>query len=284
VNAEYRRGLDNPLVDLRAPHEGDLGAVARLLDARADILRSDWDLPSFDLARDAWLAEQDGALVGYAAVMPAERLVVAGSGGVADALIGAAIARARELGFHTLRFSTSGDPAAVRRHGFELVQETLAMRRPLRHPEAEPTWPAGIAVRTFEPGDAAAVHTLLDEAYRAWDSRYVPLAHDDWLRWMTGDPDFDATVWWLAERDGELAGCALHWSTGWLKDVAVRAAERGRGLGGALVQHGIVELARRGIDSVGLKVDAANPTGAPRLYERLGFVVERREGTWASTL
>ena len=281
MNAEYRRGLDNPVVDLRAPEEGDLGAVARLLDARADILRSDWDLPSFDLARDAWLAEDEGALVGYAAVMPGERLALAGRD---DALIEAALARARELGFRSLNLTTSDDAAAVRRHGFELVEETLVLRRPLRHPEPEPSWPDGIAVRTFEPGDAAAVHALLDEAYRAWDSRYVPLAHDDWLRWMTGDPDFDPTVWWLAQRDGELAGCALHWSTGFLKDLAVRAGERGRGLGAALVQQGLAEFARRGVESVGLKVDAANPTGAPRLYERLGFVLERREATWASTL
>ena len=62
---------------------------------------------------------------------------------------------------------------------------------------------------TAEPADAKAVHALLDEAYRAWDSRYVPLAHDDWLRWMTGDIDFDPTVWWLAERDGELAASLL---------------------------------------------------------------------------
>ena len=55
-----------------------------------------------------------------------------------------------------------------------------------------------------------------------WDERYVPIPHDDWLRWMTGDSDFDPAVWWLAERDGELVGCALHWSSGWLKDLAVR--------------------------------------------------------------
>ena len=270
-------------MQVRAPEDGDLAAVARLLDVRPDLLRSDWELPSFDLGRDAWLAEEAGAPVGYAAVLPGERLALAGPDDVADALLEPALARARRLGLRTLSITT-GSEAAVRRHGFELVRETLVLRRSLRHPEAGPAWPAGIAVRTFAPGDAAAVHTLLDEAYRAWDSRYVPLVHDDWLRWMTGDPDFDPTVWWLAERDGELAGCALHWSTGWLKDVAVRAGERGRGLGAALVQQGIAEFARRGAGSVGLKVDAANPTGAPRLYERLGFVLERREATWASTL
>ncbi len=79
---------------------------------------------------------------------------------------------------------------------------------------------------------------------------------------MTGDPEFDPDVWWLAERDGTLVGCALHWSSGWLKDLAVRDSERGRGLGAALVTTGLAEFARRGKRRVGLKVDAGNPTGA----------------------
>jgi ribosomal protein S18 acetylase RimI-like enzyme len=153
------------------------------------------------------------------------------------------------------------------------------MWRPLDGSEREPGWPAGIAVRTFRPEDAEAVHRLLDEAYRGWDVAYEPLPHDDWVTAMTGDAEFDPTVWWLAERDDVLAGCALHWSSGWLKDLAVREAERGHGLGAALVRRGLAEFARRGADRVGLKVDAANPTGAIRLYERLGFVVERRERT-----
>jgi ribosomal protein S18 acetylase RimI-like enzyme len=129
-----------------------------------------------------------------------------------------------------------------------------------------------------------AVHRLLDDAYRDWDVDYAPLAHEDWNRSMTRDAEFDPSVWWLAERDGELAGCALHWSSGWLKDFAVLEAERGRGLGAALVRQGLAEFARRGFERVGLKVDAANPTGAVQLHERLGFVTERREATWASIL
>ncbi|HEY7536607.1 MAG TPA: GNAT family N-acetyltransferase [Gaiellaceae bacterium] len=153
--------------------------------------------------------------------------------------------------------------------------DVLVMWRPLAGDEPEPVWPAATSVRTFEPADGEPVHALLDEAYRAWDSRYVPQPHADWLRSMTGDSEFDPTVWWLAERGGELAGCALFWSSGWLKDLVVRSSERGRGLGTALVRQGLAEFARRGVARVGLKVDADNPTGAVRLYERLGFVTER---------
>ena len=98
-------------------------------------------------------------------------------------------------------------------------------------------------------------------------------AHDDWLRWMTGDIEFDPTVWWLAERDGALAGCALHWRTR-LAEGPRRARVRARPRPRRRARRctGLAEFARRGVERVGLKVDAANPTGALRLYERLGFV------------
>jgi ribosomal protein S18 acetylase RimI-like enzyme len=47
----------------------------------------------------------------------------------------------------------------------------------------------------------------------------------------------------------------------------------------ALVQRAFRELRSRGKRRVGLGVDSGNPTGAVRLYERVGMEVERRI-TW----
>ncbi len=68
---------------------------------------------------------------------------------------------------------------------------------------------------------------------------------------MTGDSEFDASAWFLAERGAELVGCALHWDSGWLKDLAVLESERGRGLGTALVQLGLAEFGARGLGASG---------------------------------
>jgi ribosomal protein S18 acetylase RimI-like enzyme len=254
---------------------------------RPEFVRMEWELPGFEVGRDNWVVPGGG----YAAVTPAGGLALAARDeAAADALLARATRRARERGLASLQLAVQrGDEQQaqlVRVHAFELVTETLTMRRGLGGAaEPEHEWPAGISVRTFEPADdASPVHALLDEAYRGWEAHYVPLAHENWLPLMTGDIEFDPTVWWLAERDGALAGCALWWSSGWLKDIAVRERERGRGLGSALVRAGLREFARRGVRRVGLKVDTANPTGALRLYERLGFVTERREQVWASTL
>ena len=143
-------------------------------------------------------------------------------------------------------------------------------------------------MRAYEEADAVRVHAFLDEAYAGWDAEYVVLPHDEWVAFMTGHDDFDPDLWFLAERGDDLVGCALHWKPlqagGWVKDLVVRADERGAGLGKALLHHGLRAYAGRGATRVGLKVDANNPTGAPQLYERLGFVTDRRYEIWLKRL
>jgi ribosomal protein S18 acetylase RimI-like enzyme len=64
---------------------------------------------------------------------------------------------------------------------------------------------------------------------------------------------------------------------GWLDSVATRRPWRGRGLAGALIVRSMAALRDRGMTEAGLGVDAENPSGALRLYERFGF---RRIRTW----
>jgi ribosomal protein S18 acetylase RimI-like enzyme len=60
--------------------------------------------------------------------------------------------------------------------------------------------------------------------------------------------------------------------------IAVLPEERSRGVGGHLLAALERDAERRGLPAVSLTVDAFNP--AYRLYERLGFVVVRREGDY----
>ena len=271
-----------PAWDPRCAASDDLEAVAALLAMRAGLA---------PLRLGAAELRARRGTPGSPRRRAARRLRGRDGGRAARAQAGAATSarararRARERGFRTLNLTAGAENDVLRRHGFELVARDARAGAPARRPGRR----ARVARR--DPSSARSSRPTQRPCTRCSTRRIVrgtagtsPLAHDDWLRWMTGDPDFDPTVWWLAERDGELVGCALHWRTGLLKDLAVRGSERGRGLGAALVQQGLAEFARRGVDRVGLKVDAANPTGAVRLYERLGFVVERREAVWASSL
>ena len=92
---------------------------------------------------------------------------------------------------------------------------------------------------------------------------------------MTSDAEFDPRLWFLAETDGELAGVALCWTSGFVKDLAVHESWRRRGLGEALLRHVLATFRARGARVTELKVESDNAR-AVRLYERLGMrVVER---------
>jgi ribosomal protein S18 acetylase RimI-like enzyme len=152
----------------------------------------------------------------------------------------------------------------------------------------EERWPADVSVRGYKDSDGERVHALLEECYAGWDTTYVAVPHDEWVALMVDDAEFDPELWLLAERHGELVGCALNWrehqQNGWVKDIVVAESERGRGLGKALLHHALRVYAARGVERVGLKVDSSNPTGALRLYARVGFVTDRRYGIWTRTL
>ena len=300
----FRSGYANvacadPAVEIRAATPDDFESVYELLRARSvaafgssdmerDHLALEWQLAN----TDRLVAEKD-TVVGYADLNGAHNLVLAApDDDVGDVLLDAVERRARERGFDTLVAVVVPEDAPlhalVGRAGFEHRTDVLRMFRPLDIGSLDPVWPDGVSVRTYLDDDAHAVRALLDEAYRGWDDTYVPRAHDEWVQWMTEHDEFDPALWFLVERDGELVACDLNWRAhervGWVKDLVVRESERGRGLGKALLHHTFAEYRRRGAERVGLKVDAGNPTGAPQLYERVGFVTDRRYGTWVKRL
>jgi hypothetical protein len=151
------------------------------------------------------VAGDGGQITGVAALTASQRLFhAAAEDEGADALLARAVERGRVRGLASIHLYASGDEPLRARHPFELVSEVLEMWKPLEGDLPPIEVPAGVTLRTFELADALAVHALLDEAYGGWFDQYVPQAHEDWLRWMTGDVEFDPNVWWLAEREGEL--------------------------------------------------------------------------------
>jgi ribosomal protein S18 acetylase RimI-like enzyme len=60
---------------------------------------------------------------------------------------------------------------------------------------------------------------------------------------------------------------------GWVGTIGVRRPWRKKGLGLALLRHTFGEFYKRGMTTIGLGVDAANITGATRLYQRAGMHV-----------
>jgi ribosomal protein S18 acetylase RimI-like enzyme len=281
------------MADIRDARRDDLDRVYELLARAERAATGIAEVTRGDLAQ--WWDSADvqryvSAGGGYGALNAAGDLVVAGPD--PDEMIAHLEERARESGLpHVTAIVTGGDApfeALVRRAGYAGRGEVQRMWRLLDGELPQPAWADGVTVRTYEPEDAPRVLSLLDDAYSTWDDTYVARPLDAWVDWMTAHDDFDPAFWFLAERNGDLVACALHWrpaqGRGWVKDLVVRADQRGTGLGQALLHHGFRANAEHGAGRVGLKVDSTNPTGAVQLYERTGFEIDRRYAIWVKPL
>jgi ribosomal protein S18 acetylase RimI-like enzyme len=265
----------------------DFDAAAAITGTPKD-LRWRWELPSFDPGRHLWIAEEDGRVVAFGALYAPDLAAVRGDASHIAALLEEIEKQARAEGLAQLSFIIPDwdEPArrAYEAAGFEPATEVLELEVAFDAPPQEARAVDGVTLRTYTSDDANAVRTLLDDAYLAWDDDYVPLTHEDWLAFMTEHDSFDPTCWFLAESNGDLAGVCLNWKEGWVKDIAVAESARGKGLGEALLRHAFARLYERGVRKVGLKVDARNPTGAVRLYERVGMRVAKRHRAYVKQL
>lgn len=181
--------------------------------------------------------------------------------------------------------AAGGAFAAV--HGFEPYRYHFEMRRSLADPIPDAPLPEGLELRPVLPGQHRAIWDADEEAFRDhWD--HAEPVEGDYERFF-GDPDLDPTLWQVAWDGDEVAGLIINTiyarenelegvQLGWLDSVATRRPWRGRGLAGALIVRSLAALRDRGMELAGLGVDAENPTGALRLYERFGFA---RIRTWA---
>jgi ribosomal protein S18 acetylase RimI-like enzyme len=123
------------------------------------------------------------------------------------------------------------------------------------------------------PEHIDALHALLAQAYRNGFGE-VPTTAEAWWKAISEDEEFEPPLVFVAVADdGKPVGVAQCWSSGFIKDIAVAEAWRGRGVGAALLQSVFAAFASRGVDSVDLKVRTEN-TGAIRLYRRAGMVAQ----------
>ena len=293
-------GYPRRVAEIRDATPGDVDRVYELLDARnraafgsSELTRRTLEIEFQHVTSDRFVAERGDRAVGYAVLSTAHDVhVAAADADVADALLARIEDRARRRGVASITATVVPEDvpfdALVRRAGFAHHRDVLRMWRALDGKLAEPRWPVGATVRTYRSDDAVAVHELADAVYSAWDGSYVALPHDEWLALMTAHDEFDPGMWFLLQADGKLVAAALNWKEqhgrGWVKDLVVLPEARGQGLATALLHHAFRAYASRRVDRVGLKVDSTNPTGAARLYDRVGFRVDRRYGVWTKAL
>ncbi len=300
--------LLGPDLKLRTAQWSDLETVTQLVydvcaadgdtavAVTAEEMKHEWETPGFVLERDAFLVEtSDGRVVGYEEFFNEyEHAKLRTDGyvhpeykgrGIGTAMLRIVEQRAREeirLAAPDVRISlhsTTDQRDSVgldlhRNEGYQPLRYHWRMEIVLDGPPPEPKFPEGVELRPFIKGEHdVAVWRAQNEAWRDhWGSHDV--AFEEWKRSKFDDPEFDATLWPIAWDGNEVAGFSLNryrMGIGWIRNLGVRRPWRKRGLGEALLLHSFGEFYKRGTKTIGLGVDAQNPTGATRLYQKVGM-------------
>ena len=176
------------------------------------------------------------------------------------------------------------------RHGLQPITVIA-----VRHARPEPAAPEatigddGLVIRAAGPADLDAV-TELEMGVIRYDAFFgaaiLRPATEELVRAETRAALAARPAWgWLAERDGEPVGLVhvqppeqSRWITGmtrpgvtaYLQTMFVRPAERGGGVGAALVRHVHAVLDARGVDTTLLHYAQVNPLSAP-FWSRMGY-------------
>ena len=148
--------------------------------------------------------------------------------------------------------------------------QILRMRKLLDPPFDPPLWPAGVYLTELVPGIAREVHDLLVLGYQNGGGSVAPFP--DWWSALVSDPEFDASLCFLARDEAGIAGVAQCWASAFVKDLVVHPRRRGQGIGASLLLHAYAIFYRRGARAVDLKVEDGN-TAAIRLYLKSGMQV-----------
>jgi mycothiol synthase len=288
--------------EFREATEQDAQAVADLTNAFEVAMSSEPEISSKEDVLLFWRRESEGRLV-----LDGDELVgfvflqrrggrydadgwvhpAAFGRGVGTAIADWAETRARELASPEVRIGIlhADDRAAclLRGRGFEPIRSFFRMVIDLESAPEPPAWPEGFAVALLAPGEERVLYEVLEDAFADhWG--HTPRTFEEWTKGHVLERD----LCFLVRAGGAVAAGALCkrelFGMGWVDVLGTRRGYRRRGLGDALLRHAFRELYVRGARRVGLGVDSENPTGATRLYERVGMRVASQADVYAKTL
>ncbi|GAA2455794.1 GNAT family N-acetyltransferase [Agromyces soli] len=172
--------------------------------------------------------------------------------------------------------------------GFAAARFFAGLRRDLAEPIEPLELVDGLSLERLSPERFEQVRTARNDAFRDhWGSQ--PSSAEQWrafvsrtafrpsLSFVAVDPAIDRAVGFVLADVDEDDWARQGFSSSHVPLVGVARAARGRGVASALLAAHLRATAEEGIDFSTLEVDAASPTGAFALYERMGYRPAARE-------
>ena len=280
----------------------DLAAVVALLarsderyrgyvDSDESDLLDDWDSPGWDMEAGTLVLEDEGAVIGYATVSDDFADTVLDPDRYDEALAARLLGWVEAHPVHLEHYAPDTHPelnALLERRGWVATRRFWRLWRELDGAGApglpEPQWPDGVRVREYSrPDDDVAVHALITASFREIGGQ-TERTLERWRQFLLDTDRFDPSLYLVAvEASGEVVGASLSQDVetyGFVRQLAVAPSQRGRGLGIALLHESFRRHAARRLPATSLGVDAGNPTGALRLYQKAGMRVREQFTRW----
>jgi mycothiol synthase len=298
----------DPTISLRFTQWADISAVTQLVydvcEADGDTtvavteeeMALEWRSPGFNIETDGIVAvTKDGRIVGYEEfVNEHEHSKLRTDGyvhpqfkglGIGTSMLHAIEERARKeialaepdvrVYLHSTMDSHDKDGRSIHEgEGYSPIRYHWRMNIELNAPPPAVVFPDGIELRPFiREEHSLAVLDAQNEAFRDhWGSH--DMTFEKWELRKFSREDFDPSLWMIAWDGNQIAGFSQNryrMGIGWIGTLGIRRPWRKMGLGYSLLIHSFGEFYKRGTKTIGLGVDASNPTGATRLYQKAGM-------------
>jgi mycothiol synthase len=170
--------------------------------------------------------------------------------------------------------------------GFKRVRIMSMMKRSLDEPFSSTGENKEARIKKIQVQDEREVELLnkLDNEAFKEHFNFRPRTIEETKYTLFDNPWFQRQEWFFAILDNQPMGYAgagvdeglnreksLKW--GWILDIGVLKPHRRKGIGTCLMLHALKLLKNTEMDDAALYVDDMNPTGAIKLYEKLGFKI-----------
>ncbi len=164
--------------------------------------------------------------------------------------------------------------------GYMPVRYGFHMETPDLDHIPEAPMPEGLEVRPAKPEHYRAIWDASTEAFKdEWGA--TETTNKDFEMWLT-DVTNDPKLWMVAWDGDQVAGSILNLinqaynestgrKVGFTESISVRRPWRKRGLASALIARSMKMFKEMGMTQTALGVDTENPSGALRVYERMGY-------------
>lgn len=179
-------------------------------------------------------------------------------------------------------FAENNWKSLLEEEGYRAFRHNLMMVRPNLDDIPNLPMPEGLETRPVRPEHHRTIFKAAAEAFRDEPNFAEEFWTDEGFKYLSEWRTFRPEIWQVAWAGHEVAGAVLNFiddeenkkfKRNWGETMAIFVSRsyRNRGLASALIARSLEVLRREGVDEAALGVDYENPSGARRLYERMGF-------------